>query len=103
MLLIAGIAPKTKRLEQHHRLCPVCGLAQAYVARIDHYVSLFFIPILRVKKGTPFIMCARCEKPISESGLGHNLRPPRPGALCPSCGKVLKPDFTYCPSCGQKV
>jgi hypothetical protein len=49
MIFIAGVSPKIKVLDQNPRRCPVCGLHQAYNKRMDHYLSLFFIPILRVK------------------------------------------------------
>jgi uncharacterized C2H2 Zn-finger protein len=64
MIFIAGIFPKTKTLDQNPHRCPVCGLHPAYYKRMDHYFSLFFIPILRVKKGEPFIMCDRCERTV---------------------------------------
>jgi hypothetical protein len=62
MILIAGVSPKIKVLDQNPRRCPGCGLNQAYSKRTDHYLSLFFIPIFRVKKGEPFIICDRCER-----------------------------------------
>jgi hypothetical protein len=81
----------------------VCGLNQAYTQRVDHYLSLFFIPIFRVKKGEPFIVCDSCEQ------TGRGLRPdytrPQTGSprMCMSCGKALNEDFKYCPQCGKRV
>ena len=66
MFLIAGVTPKIKVLDNSPMQCPVCGLHQAYYKRVDHYFNLFFIPILRVKKGAPFIMCERCERTVHE-------------------------------------
>ena len=102
MILIAGVSPKTKTIDQTPRLCPSCGLAQAYLKRVDHYVSLFFIPVIRVKKGEPVLVCNRCEsagytapkqQPPSE--------PPQP-VMCKQCGRSLQHHFRYCPFCGER-
>ena len=103
MLLIAGIFPKTKILDDNPRICPACGLAQARLKRIDHYLSIFFIPVLRVKKGDPFIICDRCETMSSEFGKNRNLWPGKKGVRCKNCGSALDKDFTYCPYCGKPV
>ena len=66
MFLIAGVSPKTTVIDNTPRRCPVCGTVRAYYKRVDHYFNLFFIPILRVKKGEPFIMCDRCPKTVNE-------------------------------------
>ena len=101
MFLIAGISPKTKILDQNPRSCPVCGLAQAYFKRVDHYLSIFFIPVLRVKKGEPFIMCNRCEGTLDEFGEEQKFRFGRQTSRCKNCDKVLKKNFIYCPYCGK--
>jgi hypothetical protein len=59
---IAGISPKTKIIDEKPGRCPACGLHQAYQKRIDHYLSVFFIPLIRVKEGEPFIICERCHR-----------------------------------------
>jgi rubrerythrin len=103
MIFIAGVSPKIKVLDQNPRRCPVCGLNQAYYKRKDHYLSLFFIPIFRIKKGEPFIVCDRCEQTAHASGPDFT-RPPREGAhICISCGKALDKDFKYCPHCGKRI
>ena len=103
MFLIAGIAPKTKILDPASRTCPACGLAQARLCRIDHYLNLFFIPILRVKTGRPVLVCSRC---------GHagdsNASVPEDAAnvtqtRCRDCGRVLEKEFRFCPYCGKPV
>jgi hypothetical protein len=102
MFLIAGVTPKTKVLDGP-RLCPVCGLAQAYLERIDHYLSLFFIPVVRVRTGEPFVVCRRCERPVDAvDAPGGAFQPARPEG-CPSCGKLLEKDFRYCPHCGRPI
>jgi len=103
MIFIAGISPKVKVLDQNPRRCPVCGLHQAYYKRMDHYLSLFFIPILRVKKGEPFIMCDRCEQTAHEPGPDFIRQAHEGVSICRSCGKALDKDFKYCPHCGKRI
>lgn len=103
MIFIAGVFPKTKVLDQNPRRCPACGLNQAYYKRIDHYLSLFFIPILRVKKGEPFIICERCEKTIHEFGAEFAQRPGSAADMCRYCGKSVDENFTFCPYCGKRI
>ena len=64
MFLIAGVQPKTRRVDEHPQRCPACGLARAYTTRVDHYLSLFFIPLFRVKRGEPFLLCNGCQRPV---------------------------------------
>ncbi|MGD9230832.1 MAG: zinc ribbon domain-containing protein [Desulfobacterales bacterium] len=104
MFLIAGVSPKIKILDTNPRICPVCGLAQAYYKRVDHYFNLFFIPILRVKKGEPFIMCDRCERTVHEFKEEYSSTwPDMKKRQCNHCGKTLEKDFGYCPYCGKPV
>jgi RNA polymerase subunit RPABC4/transcription elongation factor Spt4 len=103
MILIAGVSPKIKRLDDNPRRCPVCGLAPAYYKRVDHYLSLFFIPILRVKKGEAFIMCDRCEKTVHPLSENHDAGPHAPDRHCRNCGRPSQKDFKYCPFCGKTL
>ena len=100
MFLIAGVSPKTTILDEKPQLCPVCGLARANYKRVDHYFSLFFIPIFRVKKGEAFIMCDKCEKEVKEFGYGDGTLPGGKEILCDTCGEKIKEDFRFCPYCG---
>ncbi|MGD8989938.1 MAG: zinc ribbon domain-containing protein [Desulfobacterales bacterium] len=90
-------------MDQNPRRCTVCGSNQAYYQRIDHYLSLFFIPIFRVKKGAPFSVCDSCTQ------TGHGFGPDYPQAqsdalpACRNCGKALNEDFIYCPQCGKRI
>ena len=103
MFLIAGISPKVKTLETVPRICPACGLAQAYLKRVDHYLSLFFIPIIRVKKGEPVLICNRCRATLNErSSSGRPVWTPDPVYRCKQCGRTLEKPFTFCPYCGAK-
>ena len=101
MILIAGVSPKTKTLDSVPRICPECGLAQAYEKRIDHYLSIFFMPLLRVKKGEPFITCNRCERQVHGPDGASNARSRRHETTCSHCGRMLKDGFAYCPYCGR--
>jgi RNA polymerase subunit RPABC4/transcription elongation factor Spt4 len=103
---IGGVQPRTVIVNDTPRLCPQCGLAQARLKRIDHYLSLFFIPIIPIKRGPVMLVCDRCEqafdpeKPLVPSERGVNTPEPR---VCRSCGQALQPTFTYCPYCGSRV
>ena len=104
MILIAGVSPKTKTLESTPRLCPSCGLAQAYLKRVDHYLSLFFIPVFRVKTGEPILVCNRCESagfmhPEGHSDTEHQTTH---SVMCRQCLRTLDPNFSYCPFCGAR-
>jgi RNA polymerase subunit RPABC4/transcription elongation factor Spt4 len=103
MIFIAGVSPKIKVLDQNPRRCPICGLNQAYSKRTDHYLSLFFIPIFRVKKGEPFILCDSCEQTGYRPGPDVNQQQPEDIRTCRYCGKALDRDFKFCPHCGKKV
>lgn len=103
MIFIGGITPKIKILDEQPVLCPVCGLAQARYKRVDHYINIFFIPVLRVKKGEPFLMCERCERAVQEMGPEYEQYLEQGNAACPECGRSLHPEFTYCPHCGKKI
>ena len=101
-IFIVGIQPKTKKLDDNPRRCPRCGLHQAYNRRVDHYFSLFFIPLLRVKKGTPFVLCDRCGQGVAGTGGGAAGREAGESDVCRRCGRAVDASFRYCPHCGRK-
>ena len=103
MFIIAGISPRIKVLDGNPRLCPSCGLARAYLKRADSYFSLFFIPLFRVKKGDPFIICDRCETVVSDQAAPFRTWQDSWPYKCNSCGKSLDKKFVYCPYCGKKI
>lgn len=100
---IGGISPKTVVLDESPQRCPACGLYQARLKRVDHYLNLFFIPVLRVKKGTPMLVCDRCRSVSPpQEGAEAPAAPAAPAPKCPRCGQPLEPDFRYCPRCGRR-
>jgi len=102
MFFIGGIQPKETIIDNNPRPCPSCGLNQAYYKRIDHYLSLFFIPLLPVKKGEVFLQCNRCGGVSDEfSGNMHSFIKGTQKQPCSNCGKEIKSDFKYCPFCGK--
>ncbi|MBW2057980.1 MAG: zinc ribbon domain-containing protein [Deltaproteobacteria bacterium] len=100
MIFIAGIQPKTKRLDTNPRICPSCGAPAAFLARIDHYLTLFFIPLFPVKRGEPVLICESCGAVASQAGEplwkgGEN--------RCPRCGESIQEGFLFCPYCGARL
>ena len=101
---IGGVQPRKVKVDDQARACPRCGLPSARLKRLDHYISLFFIPIIPVKRGEPFLECDRCGGSFDETG-----QPPaspsefRAPQNCPQCGQPVSPEFRYCPNCGQRV
>jgi hypothetical protein len=104
-LFVGGIQPKTIRVDKSSRTCTRCGQNELYLKRVDHYFSLFFIPLFRVKKGVPFVSCDNCHSAFDESGMAMEEPTAFLVALrkCPDCGRRLEEDFEYCPRCGKKV
>ncbi|MFH1488227.1 MAG: zinc ribbon domain-containing protein [Pseudomonadota bacterium] len=100
---IAGIQPKTVELDGQPRMCPSCGLVQARLKRVDHYLSLFFLPVFRVKKGATLVECRRCGHLSPEAGGTLVETPGERGPSCPYCGTHLDPAFRFCPSCGKRA
>jgi uncharacterized CHY-type Zn-finger protein len=104
MFLIAGVQPKTKRVDGKPRRCPVCGLFQAYTTRTDHYLSLFFIPLIRMKQGEPYLLCEHCQQPVEEFRTSDQKVPPSDtSTVCVACKKSFNSSFNYCPHCGQRA
>ena len=102
-IFVAGVQPKTKKSDGAPRRCHLCGLHQAYYRRVDHYFSLFFIPVWRVKMGTPFLMCDKCEQNVEainteEGGSSEDIR-----HRCGQCSRKIESGFQFCPHCGVKI
>ena len=98
---IGGVQPKTVDVDNQPMLCPSCGLLRARYKRVDHYLSLFFIPLIPVKKGEPFLYCDRCgAQARGQSSNDYNYIGSR---SCKNCGRKLESDFNYCPFCGKSL
>jgi len=100
---IAGIQPRAVELDASPRMCPKCGLYQAQLKRVDHYLSLFFIPLFPVKRGSPFLECRSCAGVFTETGQPWFEPSPKGSPPCPACGRPMDASFRYCPSCGKPV
>jgi endogenous inhibitor of DNA gyrase (YacG/DUF329 family) len=100
---VGGIQPKTVTVDRQPRSCPSCGHFGVYLKRVDHYVSLFFIPLFPVKRGTPFLICENCNALIDEHGARMDFEQPPVKKTCPACGGALDRDFTFCPYCGKAL
>jgi primosomal protein N' len=74
-----------------------------YQKRVDHYVSLFFIPLFPVKKGAPFLICENCKTVLDEHGYSMDAEQAFGPTRCPHCGRHIDPDFTFCPHCGKAL
>jgi RNA polymerase subunit RPABC4/transcription elongation factor Spt4 len=100
---IGGVQPKTVNLEKQSRVCPVCSHTSLNLKRVDHYLSLFFIPLFPVKKGIPFQICDNCRSIFDEQGYKIDIEKKEWGGRCPHCGRPVIQDFNYCPYCGKAV
>ncbi len=113
---VGGVQPRLVVLEEGRR-CPSCGGTSARLQRADSYLSLFFVPLLRLKEGDAYLACPRCgyAGPPQEKAAGM-----RPGEeegwlqarlegreeepeSCPRCGQPLQAGFRYCPHCGRRL
>jgi hypothetical protein len=102
--LIGGVQPKTVTIDDTPRLCPACGLAQARLKRVDHYLSLFFIPLFPVKRGDPMVICERCGA-VSSPDQGLTTRTVKLIQIdqCPKCGSPVRPEDNFCAHCGYDI
>ena len=86
---IWGIQPKTVLIEKQPRACPSCGYYEVSKKRVDHYVNLFFIPVMRVKKGEPVLVCNRCESAGYTAPKQLSQRKAVQPVICKQCGRSL--------------
>ncbi len=103
---IGGIQPRTVTVDNTPRLCPACGLAQARLKRIDQYLSLFFIPLIPLKRGDVMLICDRCgsySDPNQPMQWQAQRTPVSQPEACGHCGRALDASFNYCPYCGSRV
>jgi len=101
---IGGVQPKKVQLDDQPRPCPRCGTPSARLKRLDHYISLFFIPLFPVKRGEVFLECERCRGVFDEAGMPPSASLPYESlGTCPQCRRELDQDFQFCPYCGQRI
>jgi len=100
---IGGIQPKTILVDKQARSCPACGHFQVFQKRVDHYLSLFFIPLFPVKKGAPFLICEKCKTVLDKHADRVNVEQKVSERRCPHCKRHIDPDFTFCPYCGNAL
>jgi hypothetical protein len=100
---IGGVQPKTIRVDKQARLCPTCQHSAVFLKRIDHYLSLFFIPLFPVKKGMPFLSCDNCRTVFDDKGMTVRVEYSKKVHPCPYCGRTLEDDFDFCPRCGKGI
>ncbi len=96
---IGGVQPRTVRVEKQARSCPSCAHHEVYTKRVNLYIAIFFIPIIRIKKGPPFTVCENCDALLE--GVGTVDR--QWGQVCGTCGKFVDDGFSYCPYCGKGI
>jgi DNA-directed RNA polymerase subunit RPC12/RpoP len=100
---IGGVQPKTVTLTKQTRVCPNCGHPEICQKRVDHYLSLFFIPLFPVKKGLPFWVCENCTTYFDDQGSLLTSVYRDETKVCPHCGRRAGLDFIYCPYCGKRI
>jgi len=121
--LIGGLEPRREVLDPGPLPCPSCGKRAARIEQVRSYLSLFFIPLIPVRRGEPYLVCERCGavrplrgddaagfpeaySPETYEGLDQELA----GELeddgpltCAECGGPVEPEFDYCPYCGTRL
>jgi hypothetical protein len=102
-VFIAGIGPRRKKLESQPRTCTNCGQSRAYLVRPDDYLYLFFIPIVPIRKGQPYVECDACGFVADDTGKACTPGKDAQLIRCPGCGAILAKDFRYCPYCGARL
>jgi len=103
MFFIAGVQPRTVRIEKHTQPCSSCEHFDVYLKRVDHYISLFFIPLIRIKRGVPFLVCENCGIQQDQQGSTFGWAETGKPQKCGYCGRSVEPDFSYCPYCGRSL
>lgn len=117
-LFVGGVTPKTVTLRDLPAAeCPACDAAGGLQERrVDRVLSLFFVPLLTVHQGRPFLACSGCGwragAAAGEDGAlsGAGAAPGAAGAgggadlpqVCRHCGAEVQDGsgWAFCPFCG---
>lgn len=91
--VIGGVQPRTVRVDKQARICPACQHSAVYLKRVDHYLSLFFIPLFPVKKGAPFLSCDNCKSVFDDKRMAVGVEHGKKVRTCPHCGRALEDDL----------
>lgn len=60
-MIIWGLRWRDKKLSRGTFFCPHCNANRPYkLKRPGYYFSLFFLPLIRVRKRSPFVECQVC-------------------------------------------
>lgn len=100
---IGGIQPKTILIKEKISLCPYCSQMQVDLKRVDNYLSIFFIPIIRIKKGLTFLLCRNCHNEVNGSKPRTDANGFQQEKNCQYCGQTITENFFYCPYCGKTI
>lgn len=93
---VGGISPKVV-VEATRRLCPNCNdnLVQK---RVDHVLTLFFMPIWTVSRGNPVTECERCGWVAYSRGSFGQPSPPLPSTHSQLPSNASRPTYQSPPS-----
>jgi hypothetical protein len=119
---IGGLQPRREVLDPGPLRCPRCGRRSARIEQVRSYLSLFFVPLVPVRRGDPYLICDHCGAvqtlhgdspagfpeayaPETYDGLDEELEPGLDDnpLSCPECGGPIEPEFDFCPYCGKKL
>jgi endogenous inhibitor of DNA gyrase (YacG/DUF329 family) len=120
---IGGLQPRRELLDPGPLPCPRCGRRAARIEQIRHYITVFFVPLIPLRRGEPYLVCENCElvqplpadapagypeayDPGTHDGLDEELEGDlgeESPVTCPHCGGPVEPEFDYCPFCGRKL
>jgi hypothetical protein len=66
-------------------------------------MSLFFLPILPVKKGDEFTVCENCGLLNGDTNGGGSQPVAEESNRCSRCSTILEQNFVFCPYCGRRL
>lgn len=119
MFFIAAFNPKLNQIGSIAGKCPVCGVQdKLFLVRQRQVLSVFFIPVFHFGGGY-IATCGKCasvmeiskdagkaaEKDSDFIIQDHQIKiiKNNVGSRCPSCGRHIYSDQSFCPGCGIKL